>query len=219
MKIKIRFFASYREITRLREKDYDIEDGTTAYDLLQNLIQEYPQLASIASNILYAINGEYMPPHTELRAGDEVVFVPPMSGGESRFTIVEGEIAPETLIREVIDDGVGAVVTFVGTVRGFSKGKKVVYLEYEAYKEMAEKKLAEIGREIKARWGLDRVAITHRVGHLNIGDISVVIAVAAPHRQEAFEACQYAIDDLKKTVPIWKKEVWEDGETWVGLEE
>jgi molybdopterin synthase catalytic subunit len=132
------------------------------------------------------------------------------------FEVTEQVLDANVVLRKVAADTMGAVVTFVGIVRGFSEGRKVLYLEYEAYKEMAEKKLAEVGQEISRRWPTVKVAVTHRVGHLEVGEAAVVIAVAAPHRGEAFEACKYAIDRLKEIVPIWKKEVWEDGEGWIG---
>lgn len=124
-------------------------------------------------------------------------------------------IIPEAVTSKVLRDSHGAVVTFLGTVRDHSEGKKVSYLEYEAYPEMAVKKLEELTEEIKQRWGVEDVAIIHRLGHLEVGEIAVVIAVASPHRKEAFEACQYAIDRLKALVPIWKKEAFQDGERWV----
>jgi molybdopterin synthase catalytic subunit len=131
------------------------------------------------------------------------------------YRITEDPIRADALFDRVRSDADGAVVTFAGVVRNQSLGRRTEYLVYEAYPAMAEKKLREIGAEIRARWGLDRVAILHRVGRLEIGETSVLIAVASPHRKEAFEACHYAIDRLKETVPIWKKEVWTDGETWV----
>ena len=134
------------------------------------------------------------------------------------FMITEQTISVDDAIEAVTDEGNGAVVTFLGVVRAHSRGKRVRYLEYEAYSEMAVPKLAEIANEIFQRWGLDNVAIIHRVGRMEIGETSVVIAVGSPHRGEGFEACRYAIDRLKSFVPIWKKEVWEDGETWVGQE-
>ncbi|HLC21093.1 MAG TPA: molybdenum cofactor biosynthesis protein MoaE [Candidatus Methylomirabilis sp.] len=134
------------------------------------------------------------------------------------YEITEGELSVEEVASKVGHPSCGAITIFVGTVRDVSRGRKVLYLEYEAFKEMAERKLAEIGESIRTRWGLDRVAITHRVGRLDLGEASVVIAVASPHRAEAFEACRHAIETLKKTVPIWKKEVWEGGEMWVGME-
>jgi len=132
------------------------------------------------------------------------------------FRIVEEEISLPSVLRAVEDERTGAVVTFIGRVRNRTEGRRVLALEYEAYKEMAERKLAEVGAEIGRRWKLDRVAIVHRVGHLEVGEASVVIAVAAPHRTEAFEACRYAIDRIKEVVPIWKKEIYKDGECWIG---
>ena len=134
------------------------------------------------------------------------------------FQIVEEEISLSSVVKAVEDAETGAVVTFIGWVRNHTEGKRVLALEYEAYKDMAEQKLAEIGAEIEQKWNLDRVAIVHRVGHLKVGETSVVIAVAAPHRAEAFEACRYAIDRIKEIVPIWKKDIYEDGEKWVGGE-
>lgn len=131
------------------------------------------------------------------------------------FKITENPIVPDELYQQVLQDSNGAVVTFCGVVRNHANNKPTRYLVYEAYPEMAEKKMAEIGAQIAARWGIQEVGIVHRVGRLEIGEISVLIAVASPHRAEAFEACRHAIDRLKETVPIWKKEVGEDGEEWV----
>ena len=124
--------------------------------------------------------------------------------------ISDNPIHPERVIRQVERNANGAVVTFVGTVRSPSQGKEVLYLEYEAFKEMAEQKLRQIAQEINTRWQLPDVAIWHRVGRLGVGETSLVIAVAAPHRQQAFEACQYAVDRLKQIVPIWKKEIYHE---------
>ena len=135
------------------------------------------------------------------------------------YKITTEPIDVEALYRAVLRDRDGAVVTFHGVVREYSDSGRVVrYLEYEAYPEMAEAQMRAIGAEIKRRWDIDDVAMVHRIGHLEIGEASVVIAVAAPHRGEAFDACAYAIDTLKATVPIWKKEVFADGEVWVGLQ-
>jgi molybdopterin synthase catalytic subunit len=135
------------------------------------------------------------------------------------YKITTDPIDVEALYRAVLRDRDGAVVTFCGVVRECSdSGRAVRYLEYEAYPEMAEAQMRAIGAEIKRRWDIDDVAMVHRIGRLEIGEASVVIAVAAPHRGEAFDACEYAIDTLKATVPIWKKEVFADGEVWVGLQ-
>jgi len=131
------------------------------------------------------------------------------------FKITENPIVPDALYRNVLQDENGAVATFAGVVRNHSGEKRTDYLVYEAYAGMAEKKMQEIGDEIKTRWGIEDIAILHRIGRLEIGEISVLIAVSSQHRSEAFVACQYAIDRLKQIVPIWKQEVGEDGESWV----
>lgn len=129
--------------------------------------------------------------------------------------ITEEPIDPDLVINEVRRDAYGAVASFVGMVRGYREGKRILYLEHDAYKDMAERKLRQIADEIHTRWNLEDVAICHRIGRLEVGETIVVIAVGAPHRRQAFEACQYAIDRLKEIVPIWKKEVWDGGEAWV----
>ncbi|MBT4498426.1 MAG: molybdenum cofactor biosynthesis protein MoaE [Gemmatimonadetes bacterium] len=131
------------------------------------------------------------------------------------FEITADPIDPDVLYRRVLRDYNGAVVTFAGVVRDHTGDKRTEYLVYEAYAEMAEKKMAEIGAEVKERWDIEDIAILHRVGRLEIGETSVLIAVGSPHRGQAFEACRYAIDRLKEMVPIWKKEVGEDGESWI----
>lgn len=130
--------------------------------------------------------------------------------------ITENPIVPEAIINSINKkETYGAVVTFIGIVRGYSENKKVISLEYEAYQPLAEKKLQEIALEIENRWQLKDLAICHRTGRLQVGEPALVIAIAAPHRKEAFEACEYAVDRLKEIVPVWKKEVWEDGEKWI----
>jgi molybdopterin synthase catalytic subunit len=133
-----------------------------------------------------------------------------------QYEITEEPLQLEAVVSKVINPRAGAVNTFIGTVREFTNGKKTVLLEYHAYRPMAEKKLEQIGKEIEARWPDTRVAISHRIGRLDISDVAVIIAVATPHRQDAFAASRYAIERLKEIVPIWKKEHWEDGESWIG---
>ena len=222
MKIKIKLFASFREITGRKEAEMEVPTGTTVADVLAALVKENPRLASVSQASRYVVDQEFVDGNTILREGSEVVFVPPVAGGQpflGKCEITEEPLTADDLIAEVVDDSAGAVVTFVGVVRGNSQGKRVLYLEYEAYKEMAEKKLAEIAAEIREKWGFEKIAIRHRVGHLEVGEAAVVIAVASPHRKEGFDACQHAIDRLKQIVPIWKKEVFEDGEVWVGWQD
>ena len=129
--------------------------------------------------------------------------------------IVDADLQLEPLVEHVRKRSNGGIVTFLGVVRGFSRGRKVVYLEYEAYREMAMRKMQQVADEVREKWAIDDIAIVHRVGHLEVGGRAVAIAVGAPHRKAAFEACTYAIDRLKEIVPIWKKEVWEGGEAWI----
>jgi molybdopterin synthase catalytic subunit len=129
--------------------------------------------------------------------------------------IVETDITIEPLVEHVRKHSNGAVVTFLGVVRGVSRGRNVLYLEYEAYREMAVRKMQQVTDEVHEKWAIYDIAMVHRVGHLEVGERSVAIAVGAPHRRAAFEACEYAIDRLKEIVPIWKKEVWEGGEAWI----
>jgi molybdopterin synthase catalytic subunit len=134
------------------------------------------------------------------------------------FEIVEHVIDEQAVAAAVADPAAGAICTFSGVVRSNSRGKRVLYLEYEAYPEMAIKQMQQIAAEMREKWTITGVAIVHRTGRLEIGEASVCLAVSSPHRGDAFEACRYAIDRLKQTVPVWKKEVWEGGEYWVGWE-
>jgi len=213
MRIKVRLFAAYREAIGRGEMNLEVEDAFSSLDLWRRLGEEHPPLLAFGPSFLVAVNGEYASLDRPLKEGDEVAFIPPVSGGS--FRVTDGEIRVQEVIDEVKSEETGAIVLFLGTPRRRSRGREVEYLEYEAYPEMAEAKLREIGQEIKEKWGLDRVAIVQRVGRVDLGEASVAIAVAAPHRREAFEAARYAIDRLKEIVPTWKKEVWEGGEEWI----
>jgi molybdopterin synthase catalytic subunit len=160
------------------------------------------------------VNKEYAERERELRDGDEVALIPPVSGGA--FLLSAEPLSLEAVVDEVQTDDAGAVATFVGTTRANSRGRAVQYLEYEAYAGMAEKVMAEIADELRARYELCDVAIHHRTGRVDIGERSVVVAVSAPHRADALAACKDAIDTLKERVPLWKKEVYEGGEEWIG---
>jgi molybdopterin synthase catalytic subunit len=176
----------------------------------------WPQLGlgEEPAGLLYAVNKRYADRETALTEGDEVALIPPVSGGAVRLT--EEPIDPAAVIREVSDPRAGGIATFIGTTRIESRGRTVHYLDYEAYGGMAEDVMAEIADELKRKHDLCEVAITHRVGRVEIGELSVVIAVSAPHRADALAACKEAIDTLKQTVPLWKKEVYEGGEEWIG---
>jgi MoaE-MoaD fusion protein len=166
------------------------------------------------AGLLYAVNREYAEPGRALADGDEVALIPPVSGGS--FRLSQEPLSLESAVEEVASVEAGAIATFVGTTRARSRGRDVHHLEYEAFEGMAEREMARIAEELKGRYDLHDVAIHHRVGRVDIGERSVVIAVSAPHRGDALAACKDAIDTLKETVPLWKKEVYEGGEEWIG---
>jgi molybdopterin synthase catalytic subunit len=225
MKIRLRYYASFREIIGQNEAMLTVDEGASVADVRALLLARYPRLQPIMERSACAVNHGYVPGDTTLQEGDEVVFIPPVGGGalqESGASIVEPfiQITREPLDRDalvaaVTDSGVGGIVVFEGVVRDNARGKQVRYLEYDVYPEMAIQQIRDIIGEAEKRWGIDRVAVAHRIGRLEIGEASVMIVVASPHRAEAFEACRYIIDTLKTTVPIWKKEVATNGEEWV----
>jgi len=218
MRVTIRYFAAARERAGISSETLELDEAATAAEALAAACARHPALQPVAQRLRLAVDQEFTTPERKLRDGSEVALIPPVSGGAGPHRIGPAALAPEVPLREVAGADCGAVVSFVGTVRATNQGKRVVRLEYEAYPEMAEKVMSQIGDEMKTRWPISRVAIVHRTGVLEIGQASVVIAVSAPHRGEAFQAAQYAIDRLKQIVPIWKKEVWSDGSQWIGWE-
>src|SRR6266536_547488 len=206
MAITVRLFAGLRERAGWSERTLE---AATVGDVWAQL-----GLGDEPEGLLYAVNKRYADRDTALAEGDEVALIPPVSGGSFRLT--DEPIDAAAVIREVSDPRAGGIATFIGTTRIESRGRTVHYLDYEAYSGMAEQVMAEIADELKDRHDLCEVAITHRVGRVNIGELSVVIAVSAPHRADALAACREAIDTLKQTVPLWKKEVYEGGEEWIG---
>jgi molybdopterin synthase catalytic subunit len=209
VRITVKLFAGLRERAGESERDLELDAGARVGDVWQPLgLGEEPE------GLLYAVNKAYAPPDRRLSDGDEVALIPPVSGGELRLT--ENPIDVGAVIAEVADDQAGAVATFLGTTRVRSRGRTVLYLEYEAYEGMAEKVMEEIAATLRERYELCRIAITHRIGRVGIGETSVAIAVSAPHREHALAACKEAIDTLKVDVPLWKKEVYEGGEEWIG---
>ena len=205
--IRVRVFAGLRERAGWSEKELEgVERVADVWPAL-DLGEEPPGL-------LYAVNRSYAQRDQELADGDEVALIPPVSGGA--FLLSEEPLSLDAAVREVADEHAGAIATFVGTTRIDSRGRMVQHLEYEAYPGMAEEVMERIAHELESKYELCEVAIHHRVGRVGIGETSVVIAVSAPHRQDALAACKDAIDTLKETVPLWKKEVYEGGEEWIG---
>lgn len=216
MKIRVKLFASVREIVGRNEISLEVPDGTRASALPHRLAAEYPGIRELVSFLKIAVNHEYADGERVLVEGDDVALLPPVSGGVDAFEITETPLSLDAMARTVGQDTCGAIASFLGVVRGFARGRRVRHLEYDAYPEMAIAKMRQIGDEIRARWPVDRIAIAHRVGRLGVGEASVAIMVASPHRREALQACAYAIERLKEMVPIWKKEVWSDGAEWIG---
>jgi MoaE-MoaD fusion protein len=209
VKVVVKLFAALRERAGTGERHLELENGATAGDVWGLL-----ELGDEPAGLLYAVNKEYAERDRALADGDEVALIPPVSGGA--FRLSEAPLDVGAAIAEVADERAGAITTFVGTTRIESRGRTVVHLEYEAYEGMAEQVMEELAASLRGRYDLCNVAIHHRVGRVGIGEQSVVIAVSALHRHDAIAACRDAIDTLKETVPLWKKEVYEGGEEWIG---
>jgi MoaE-MoaD fusion protein len=204
--VTVRLFAGLRERAGWSQREVD---AATVADVWRAL-----ELGEEPAGLLYAVNKEYATPDRELADGDEVALIPPVSGGA--FLLSDEALSLDRVVDEVRDEQAGAIATFTGTTRIVSRGRTVTHLDYEAYEGMAERVMAEIAEGLQSRYELSAVAIHHRVGRVGIGETSVVIAVSAPHRQDALAACKDAIDELKERVPLWKKEVYSDGEEWIG---
>jgi molybdopterin synthase catalytic subunit len=209
VRVSVRLFAGLRERAGVGEREVELPAGSRLADVWSAL-----DLGEQPAGLLYALNRDYAEPEHALEDGDEVALIPPVSGGA--FTLSEEPLSLEAVACEVADVRAGAIATFVGTTRIESRGRTVTHLDYEAYPGMAEKTMAALAADLENRYDLCKVAIAHRVGRVGIGETSVVIAVSAPHRADAIEACREAIDTLKETVPLWKKEVYEGGEEWIG---
>lgn len=219
MDVEVRYFAMIREIVGRSGERRAVAEGATAGDLFDALVAEHPRLERLKPMVMPMVNRAYVPVDHPLREGDEVAFIPPVSGGEAkRFRIQSEALDAREIEALVASPGAGAIATFTGTVRDHGRGQAVTHLDYEAYAPAAELTLAQIGDEIGERWEVEGVAIVHRVGSLAVGEASVVISVASAHRDAAFEACRYAIERIKAIVPIWKKEHYADGAVWLGSE-
>lgn len=216
MQVNVLFFGMARDLAGVAEERLEIPDGERLGDLWRKCEARFPRLGEIAGSLVTSVNQGIADRERILRDGDEVAFLPPVSGGagDDFFRLTRKLIPTHDLAQRLKAAQDGAVVIFEGIVRDNSHGKKTLYLEYEAYEPMALRKMVEIGSEVKAKFSVDRVGMIHRLGKLEIGETSVAIMVTSAHRRAAFEACHYAIDRLKQIVPIWKKEYFEDGAVW-----
>jgi molybdopterin synthase catalytic subunit len=215
MPIEVLYFAGARDAAGAARESIAAVPATVG-DLRRDLALAHPGLARVLARCRIAVDREFVDDAAPLRDGAEVAVVPPVSGGAPRVAVVDRPLALAEVVDAVASPARGGLVTFTGAVRDATRGKRVVRLEYEAYRDMAEAKLAGIAADAAAAHGAE-VAIVHRVGVLLPGDAAVVIACAAPHRTAAFRACEACLEALKKDVPIWKREVFEDGSEWVGL--
>jgi molybdopterin synthase catalytic subunit len=232
--VRVLFFGAAREIAGCDETLLRLSAPASAKSAFEEIMTSYPELQRrFGRSLLFAINQEYARGDREVRAGDELAIFPPVSGGASRADVEEKQVREREdaekdffelttepidvgeVARRVVLSNCGATVTLDGYVREWTRGRRSLYLVYEAYPPMALSEMKRLGREAHAQFEIEHIGIVHRTGRLEIGQTSVVISVSAPHRRAAFEACEWAIRELKRTVPIWKKEFYEDGEVWV----
>jgi molybdopterin synthase catalytic subunit/molybdopterin converting factor small subunit len=215
MRVLVKLFGAVREAVGEKELSVGLPEGARVAELLALLARDHEGVDRFGDRLATSVNLEVVPRETVLRDGDEVALLPPVAGGAGRCWLSEQPLDAGALIARVAGPGMGGIAVFIGAVRDRARGREIRHLEYEAYPGMAEREMDRVADEAAARWPGARVAIAHRTGHLEIGDVAVVVAAAAPHRAEAFAACRFAIDTLKERVPIWKKEFASDGEYWV----
>jgi len=217
MQIRVLFFGVLKDLAGKASDSLSLPENATLGDVLSHYERIIPRLKETASSLAMSVNQEYAGPSTRLRPGDEVALLPPVSGGSEtrpRATIVREEIDTASVVQGLKHPEDGAVAVFEGIVRNQTRGRRTLFLNYEAYEEMALKQIEELAGRAQAEFKIRDVAIVHRLGRLEIGETSVLIAVASAHRAAAFDACRWLIDTLKRTVPIWKKEHFEDGAVW-----
>lgn len=225
--MRVLFFGAAREAAGRDEVTLEVRAPATAAAAFEELLARYPDLRRFGRSLLVAVNQEYAPTDTEVREGDEIAVFPPVSGGSSAaeeepgegpkdfFELTTEPIDVGEVARRIVPRACGATVTLDGYAREWTRGRRTLYLVYEAYAPMALREMRRLGREARGKFEIAHIGIVHRTGRLEIGETSVCVSVSAPHRRAAFGACEWAIRELKRTVPIWKKEFFEDGEVWV----
>jgi len=221
MKVCLRLFAGLREAVGSRSLSLELNEGSTVAALMERLAIDYPAIEAMLPSVVCAIDDEYVATDERLREGAEVALIPPVSGGAAPADtplcrLTSDVLDAQALAERVRGDADGAIALFYGVVRNHNEGREVLRLEYEAHESMALKKIEECCAETKRRFpDVDEVGVWHRVGRLEIGETSLLVAVASPHRAEAFAACHWCVDRVKEVVPVWKKEFWADGSAWV----
>lgn len=227
IKVRVLFFGAARDAVGHEQIEVELESPINAGAARAQLLSRYPPLQRFGKSLLFAVNQQYAESDRDISEGDELAVFPPVSGGSEAaqtsvcesppdfFELTTGPIDVGAIARRVVLPQCGATVTLDGYAREWTKGRRTLYLVYEAYEPMALSEMKRLGKQVHEKFGIAHIGIVHRTGRLEIGETSVVISVSAPHRRAAFEACEWAIRELKRTVPIWKKEVFADGEVWV----
>jgi molybdopterin converting factor subunit 1 len=218
MRVRVLFFGVLRELASKASEEIELPEGASVRDLVAQYESRIPHLKASLASIALAVNQQYAAPDTKLNTDDEVALLPPVSGGASNdppfVKLVRGRIVPHDVIPALEKPEDGAIVIFDGIVRNNSRGRQTLYLDYDCYEAMALRQLQELAAQARQNFAIRNVAIVHRLGRIEIGESSVLIAVFSAHRASAFEACRWLIDTLKRKVPIWKKEYFEDGAIW-----
>ncbi len=224
MRVRVLFFGVLKDVAGKSVDELDLPEGSVARHVLEHYESQLPALKNLLPSLAVAVNQQYAGPNVRLNSNDEVALLPPVSGGRDNREETKGKRHHASVVRERINSPSiladikqgedGAAIVFEGIVRNQTRGRKTLYLDYEAYEEMALRELEALAAKAFEQFKIRDVAIVHRLGRLEIGETSVVIAVASAHRAAAFEACRWLIDTLKQTVPIWKKEYFEDGAVW-----
>jgi molybdopterin synthase catalytic subunit len=223
MRVRVLFFGRLKDIVGTGEQQAELSEGARVEDLFERYGASFPELAKFRASVVASVNQEFAEWRAPLSSGDEVAFLPPVSGGsipagaaveENLCALVRATIETSEIVEQLKAPPDGAVVVFEGIVRNHSGGRSTLYLEYEAYEAMALAKMREIGAEMLEKFPIRRYAMVHRLGRLEIGETSVLIVVCSAHRAAAFDACRFGIDTLKRNVPIWKKEFFQDGAIW-----
>jgi MoaE-MoaD fusion protein len=215
MRVKVLFFGVLKDLAGKSSEVLELPDGAAIRDLLSHYSSEVPPMKELLSSMAVAVNREYAGPQVVLKTDDEVGLLPPVSGGVGKSaSIVRNKIDTQDVLASIKRSEDGAAVVFEGVVRNQTRGRRTLYLDYEAYEEMALKQMESLTEQVLKQFQVREVALVHRLGRLEIGETSVLVAVASAHRAAAFDACRWLIDTLKRTVPIWKKEYFEDGAVW-----
>lgn len=217
MRVCILFFGMMKDVAGCESESADLPEAASLADLIERYESRFPEFKKLMPALAMSVNQEYAGSETKLKDGDEIAFLPPVSGGmSSRWycAIVHQPIDTDCILQKLKQPEDGAALVFEGVVRNHTRGRKTLYLDYEAYEEMALKQMNALAEQACSQFQIRDVALIHRLGRLQIGETSVLIVVASAHRAAAFEACRWLIDTLKKSVPIWKKEYFEDGAVW-----